>query len=65
MSFLKCMLEILLISFSFEQCYPNCEDCIDFSYESKDMKCTLCIEGFFLYLILQIVRRNQNFQIII
>ena len=47
MSILKCMLEILLISFSFEQCYPNCEDCIDFSYESKDMKCTSCIAGFF------------------
>ena len=47
MIFTKFLLLILLFSFSLEECHSNCQNCIEYSNNNEDMKCTSCASGLY------------------
>ena len=44
----KFLLLILLIE-TYERCHPNCEKCVDFSLDDRNMGCITCKEGFVFF----------------
>ena len=46
---IKIFLSFFILSLTFENCYKDCKECIEYSDDEQNIKCTSCKDNFYLY----------------